>query len=153
MATVGIVGVILAVGLLIIIPWQHCRIAKFFRFITSPPYNNWILLGLWVGVVVLFFTTIMVGGGEPIGLKALRQASERPSDPVVEFYNQSRAINKPPQVYPPVSAPPDSGTWVWWEIFLVWLLTSIAFTFIVGVITVHNKARNVWTWILKRWES
>lgn len=146
----GIVfGVIMALGLLGFIVRHRQQIAGFFRAIVNPPWNNWILLILWTATVMLFVIAIWQGGGEPIGLKALRQASEKPRDPVVEFYNQSRAINKPPQVYLAVSASPDHGTWAWWEI----ALGSLALSIIFIPIAMHDEVGIAWERAWERWEQ
>ncbi len=148
-----VLGVIIALGLLgfmvfLIVAYRQ-QIADFFRAIMNPLWNNWILLILWIATVTLFVIAIWQGGGEPIGLKALRQASERPRDSVVEFYNQSRAINKPPQMYPPVSALPDRGTWAWWEI----ALGSLALSIIFIPIAMHDEVGKAWSRAWERWEQ
>ena len=149
-ALIAIVAVILAtagVALLTyaVVMYRH-QIANFFGAIANPPYNNWLLLGLWIGVVVLFFFAVFMGGGEPFGLSPLREAAtNHHANPQADFYNPPhlRALYSPGYQAP--SLPVQRGSWVWWYLFLGCLALATIFI----PIAFHDEIGNAWD---RAWE-
>lgn len=149
-ALIVIVAVILvAAGVALltyaVIMYRH-QIASFFGTIANPPYNNWVLLALWVTTVVLFLLAVFMGGGEPFGLSLLREAATtRQPNPQADFYNppQSRALYSPGYQAPRL--PVQQGSWVWWYLFLGCLALAIIFI----PIAFHDEIGNAWD---RAWE-
>ncbi|MEK7160788.1 MAG: hypothetical protein AAB724_02050 [Patescibacteria group bacterium] len=93
-----------------------------------PPMNNWVLLASWIVTIVLFVVAIYMGGGEPLGLKALKEVSQpsQVSKVVEEYYNQSAArFGKP--VIGIVEESAENGTWFWWKLWLASFIWAILF--------------------------
>ncbi len=126
------------------------QIAGFFGAIANPPYNNWVLLGLWVGVVVLLLLAVFMGGGEPFGLSLLREAAiNHHSNPQADFYNppQSRALYS--SGYQTPQLPNPQGTWVWWYLFFGCLGLAVIFI----PIAFHDEIGNAWNMAWERIEQ
>ncbi len=105
--------------------WQRRRVLSFFRAIVSARYNNWIFLGLLAMTTFLFFNAIYQGGGEPMGLGALKEIGKPAEEsPIVKYYSDSikhfvGPIDKEPG--------PNHLTWFWWKLFLGSLISTIIF--------------------------
>lgn len=141
------IAVVVGTAVLIhaVVMYRH-QITGFFRAIANPPYNNWVLLGLWIGVVVLFFLAVFMGGGEPFGLSLLREAAiTHHSNPQTDFYNppQSRALYS--HGYQAPRLPDQQSSWVWWYLFLGCLALAIIFI----PIAFHDEVGNAWN---RAWE-
>ena len=134
-----VVSVIMAL-VYVIVHYRH-QLANFLRAATNPPYNNWVLLGLWIGVVILFCLAVFIGGGEPFGLSLLREATNahRPSTQA-DFYNplSSRELFSRGYQTPVVTGP--QGTWVVWYLFFAWLFIATVFI----PIAFHDEIGNAW---------
>lgn len=112
------------------------------RPVSKPRLSRFVLAVLWAVTFILLGIAVYRGGGEPLGLGALRKATERPPDPVVEFYNRSRVINQPPAAR--VSAPSTShSSWVWWKLTLLSAVISTLFV----PIALYNEAKTMRVWI------
>lgn len=129
--------------------WRRlCAVGQFFRAVINPPYNNWVWLGCVAVTIILFIVAAKVGGGEPFGLEALRKATERPPDPVEQFYHRSHSINQPlaPRA---ATSPLSHGSWIWWKLAVGMLLFSIIFT----PIAFHDEIGTAWNRAWERWEQ
>ena len=91
--------------------------------ITKPRLSRLILAVLWAVTFILMCVAVYRGGGEPLGLSALRRAAERPPDPVEQFYHRSHAINQPPRAAAPTAA--SHGSWIWWKLVLLSAAVSV----------------------------
>jgi len=105
-----------------------CPIYNFVRRVCFPPLNNWVFLGLIALTTLLFLIAIYQGGGEPLGLQALKETAKEEESQIVKYYSGSveyftTGSEKPSP--PPVL--PQSKTWRWWKVAFGTLFVTIIF--------------------------
>lgn len=147
----AILGTLAAVACLFLVVIFRQQIGQFLRAIANPPLNNWVLLGLWIGVVVLFVVALCAGDGEPFGTRTLREASEQhKTSAQVTFYNNLGTTDLFTNQSTPAPTPATShGTWLWWWLFFSWLGISIIFI----PVAFHDEIGNAWNMALERWSQ
>lgn len=81
--------------------------------------NNWLMFGVWILTFGLLINAIYQGGGEPLGLTALKEiARPEESDPIMKYYLGEHYLGLPPTEKP-------NGTWIWWQLWAVWQGASL----------------------------
>lgn len=133
---IKIIIIVLIIGAAICAVWQRQRILQYWRRIRpycvaviSPSLNNWILLSLVAISTLLFIIAIFSGGGEPLGLTALKETGKPAEEsPIVKYYSDSAkyfTTGSDKTSLPPVL--PQSKGWGWWKVAFGALLVTIIF--------------------------
>jgi len=104
--------------------WQRQRLGNFFKAIVLSEWNNKVLAILWIASLLLFINAIYQGGGEPLGLQALKKVGVRQSVRETATQKHYRELGKGLLNYPAsVVAPADTiqpqDTWFWWQLWFV----------------------------------
>lgn len=121
------------------------------RAAVSPLYNNWILIGLWLITIFLFINALYQGGGEQLGLQALREFGKevhQEKSSIAKYYSESEAVkyfiagsDKIPEM-PKVIL----KSWFWWKLWLFSLFVSMVYipiAFWDEVVVAWNRAREI----------
>jgi len=104
----------------------------YLRLTISPEWNNRIFLALCAISTILFFNAIYQGGGEPLGLRALRQVANEAAEQtkINRYYGASTkyfVTGSEKTVTPPVKSKISQPTWFWWKLWFTSFLLAVGF--------------------------
>lgn len=145
---IDLAKILVIIGAIILLIWQRTHVIRFFRGVISPRWNNWILAGLWALTAILFVIAISQGGGEPLGLQALREIGRPgPESPIVKYYSESAKYFTTGSEKPLASAPlAPAPTWFWWKLWLFSFLVAIVYiplAFWDEIVAAWHRAREI----------
>jgi hypothetical protein len=126
-------------------------ISNFFQNIVSPKWNNRVLLALWILTIILLINAILQGGGEPLGLKALREIDNEPIQisETAKFYYSSAQNFAPNAMKPSSPLSNTAGTWFWWKLWLLSFILAIVFI----PVAFQDEVISAWHWAQEKHEQ